>query len=112
QRRRQDWLDEYLQRSSTDQAGIVLGIVVEIEGQRSRFFFFHHLARSLPTLGLDAAAADGAHNRAVVADQHLRRLERRNRPTHVCDGGDSSAASFTAKLHDLLVDIHRRQLSL
>ncbi len=36
QRRRQHGLDEDLQRAAADQAGIVLGIVVQIEGERTR----------------------------------------------------------------------------
>ena len=110
QRRRQHRLDEDLQRAAAHQAGIVLGIVVEIEGQRARLLFFHHLARRLPHFGFHAAAADGAGNRAVIAHQHLRRLERRNRAANVGDGRDRTPPSLAAQLHDLFVDVHEKKL--
>ena len=100
-------LDENFQRPAADQAGIVLGIVVQVEGQRARLFFFHHFARGLPDFGLDAAAADGARDRAVVAHQHLGRLERRNRAANGGDGRHGATAAFAAKLYDLFVNIHQ-----
>ena len=106
QRRRQYRLDEHVERAAADQAGVVLGIVVEVEGEGTRLFRFHYFARRLPDLGFDAAAADGADDRSVIAHQHLRGLEGGNRAAHVGDGGDGAAASFAAKLDDLLVDVH------
>ena len=99
-------LDEDFQRAAADQAGVVLGIVVEVEGERARLLLFHHFTRNLPNLGFHAAAADGAHNGAIIAHQHLRGLERRDGTANVGDGGDGAAASLAAKLNDLLVDVH------
>ncbi len=106
QRRRQHGLDKDFQRAAADQAGIVLGIVVQVEGQRARLLFFHHLAGCLPDLGFDAAAADGAGDGTVVAHQHLRGLEGWNRAANIGNGGNSAAASVPAQLHDLLVNVH------
>src|SRR5581483_11129719 len=91
---------------AADQTSVVLGIVVEVEGERARLLLLHHLARRLPHLGLDAAAANGAGDRAVVAYQHLRRLERRDRAANVGDSRNRSPPPFAAKLHDLFVDVH------
>ena len=96
QRGRKHGLDEDFERAAAYQSGVVLGIVVQVEGERARLLFFHDFARRLPDLGLDAAAADGADDRAVIAHEHLRGLERGNRSAHVGDGGDSAATSFAA----------------
>src|SRR5271157_5874876 len=106
QRGRKHRLDEDLQRAAADQARVVLGIVVEVEGERARLFFFHDLARRLPDLGLHAAAADRPCDGAVVAHQHLRSLERRDGAANVGDGSDGAAAAFAAQLDDLFVDVH------
>ena len=63
------------ERAAADQAGIVLGIVVQVESQSARLFFFHHLARRLPDLGFHAAAANRPGDGAVIAHQHLGGLE-------------------------------------
>ena len=104
--RRKNGFDKNFQGASADQAGVVLGILVEIEGERARFFAGDDLACSLPDLALDAAAADGSGDGAIVADQHLRALERWNGTAHVDDGGQGSLAARPLQLHDLFVDVH------
>jgi len=59
------------QRAATDQAGVVLWILVEVESQGSRLLGFHDLAGSLPDISLDTASSDGPYNRAIVAHQHF-----------------------------------------
>src|SRR5664279_447285 len=75
QRRWEHWLDEHVERAAANQSGVVLGIVVQVEGKRARLLFFHDLAGSLPDFRLDAASTDGADDGAVVAHQHFRGLE-------------------------------------
>src|SRR5207248_853172 len=106
-----DWLNKNIQGPATDQAGIVLGILIEIESQRARLLGLHHLPRRLPHLSLDAATPDCPNNRPVIAHQHLGGFERRNRPTHVNDGGNGAAPALLAKLYDLLVNVHPVRLS-
>ena len=55
-----------------------LGLLFRLKVRRARLLFFHHLARGLPDFSLDAAAADGAGDGAVVAYQHFGGLERRD----------------------------------
>ena len=98
--------DENVQRAAANQAGIVLGILIEVESQGTRLLRLHHVAGSLPDLGFDAAAADRSYDRAVVAHQHLGRFERRNRAAHVDNSGDSSPAAFLAQLYNFLVNVH------
>ena len=64
------------------------------------------VARGLPDLGLHAAAADGAGDGAIVADEHLGALERGDGAARVDDGGHGAAAALALQLHDLLVDVH------
>ena len=106
QRHGQDRLDEDFQGASADQAGIVLGVLIEVEGEGARFFLGDDFARGLPDFGLDAAAADGAGDGAVVAHQHFGALERGDGAARVDDGGHGAAAALALQLHDLLVDIH------
>ena len=96
QRGREHGLDEDVERSSADQAGVVLGIVVQVEGEGARFLLLHHFARGLPNFGFDTTSADGAGDGAIIAHQHLCGLERWDRAAHVGDGGDGAAASFAA----------------
>ena len=95
---RQNGFDKNIQRASADQAGIVLGILIQIEGERARLFAGHDFARGLPHLGLNTAAADGAGNGAVVAHQHFRALERRDGTAHVDDGGHGSLVARALQL--------------
>ena len=104
QRHGQHRLDEDFQRAAADQAGVVLGVLVEVEGQRARLFLRDDLARGLPDFGLHAAAADGPGDGAVVADEHLGALERGDRAARVHNGGHGAAAALALQLHDLLVD--------
>ncbi len=83
------------------------GIVIQVEGQSSWTLGLHHFARRLPDFSFYAAAADRANDRSVVAHQHLRRLERGNRATHVDDGRQRPAPPCLAQSHDLLVQIHK-----
>ena len=106
QRRRQHRLDEDFQRPPAHQAGIVFGILVQIEGERAGLLIGDYVTRGLPDLGLDAAAANGAGDGAIVAHQHFRALERRNRAAHIHDGGHGSLAALPLQCDDLLVDIH------
>src|SRR5580698_1154865 len=103
---RQDRLDENLQRPSTDQAGVVLRILIQIKGQCAWPLRFHDIARRLPDLSLNAAAADGANNRAIVPHQHLGGLERRYRPADVNNGRYRPAASVFSQTDDFLVQVH------
>jgi len=112
QSRRKNGLDEDFQRSTANQASVVLGVVVKVERQGARLFLFHDFARRLPDLGFHAAAADGAGNGAVIADEHLRRLERRNRAADRGDGRYRAASAFAAELDDLFVDVHARMQRL
>ena len=73
------------------------GILIQIKVQGARPFRFHYFARRLPHLGLDAAAADRANNRSIVAHQHLGGLERRNGSAHIDDGRHRPAPSIFAK---------------
>ncbi len=108
QRGREYGFDEDFERASADEAGVVLGVVVEIEGEGARLFFFHDFARSLPDFGLDAASADGAGDGAVIAHQHFGGLERWDGAADVGDGGDGATAALAAEFDDLLVDVHGR----
>src|ERR1039458_8271907 len=103
---RQNRLHKNLQRSAAHQAGIVLGILIQIERQGPRPLRFHHFARCLPHFGLNAAAADGADDRAVVPYQHLRGLERGNRAAGIDDGRYRATPSFFSQADDFLVQIH------
>src|SRR5579871_57201 len=99
-------LDEDFERPAAYQSRVVFGILVEIEAERARLLRLHHFPRGLPYVSLDATAANRAHDRAVVADQHFSGLERRNRPSNVDDGRDGTAAPRAPQLDNLLVDIH------
>src|SRR5262249_21248579 len=107
-RNRQNRLDEHFERAATHQAGVVLGIVIQIESEGSRLFLLHDFARCLPDLGFHATAANRAHDRTVIAHQHLRGLERRNGSPYVHDRSQRGAPALAAKLHDLFVDIHTK----
>ena len=54
QRHGQHRLDEDFKRAAADQAGIVFGILVEIEAQGARLFLGDDFARGLPDFSLDA----------------------------------------------------------
>src|SRR5579884_891659 len=106
QRRRQHWFDEDLERASANQAGVELGIVIQIESEGARLLLFHHLPRHLPNFALHAATADGTDDRAVITHQHLRGLKGRDRTANVGDGGYGSPAPLASKLDDFLVNVH------
>ncbi len=56
----QDWLHKDLERSSADEASVVLWIMIQVERQGPRLLRFHHFVRRLPHFGFHATAADGA----------------------------------------------------
>ena len=103
---RQDRFDENFERAAANQAGVILRVLVQVEGEGARLFLVHHFASRAPDVGLDAATTDRAAHRAVLSDQHLGSLERGNRSAHVDDGGDGAAPALAAQFHDLLVDVH------
>ena len=106
QRHRQNRLQINLQCSPANQARVIPWILVQIERQRARLLFFHHLARGLPDIGLDAPAADRTDDRSVIPHQHLRCLKRRDRPAHIDDGGQGSTPSLPAHVDDLFPQVH------
>ena len=110
QRHGQDRLDEDFQSTSADEAGIVLGILVEVEGEGARLFLGDDFARRLPDFGFDAAAADGAGDGAVVAHEHFGAWKRGDGAARVHDGGHGALAALALQLHDLLVDVHHPRL--
>ncbi len=110
QRHGQHGLDEDFERAAANQAGVVFGILIEIEREGARLFACDDFARGLPDFGLDAAAADGAGDGAVVADEHFGALEGGDGAARVHDGGHSAAAALALQLHDLLIDIHLLRL--
>src|SRR5215472_6116168 len=78
-----------IEGSATDESRVVLGVLVQIEGQGARLLLFHHFAGGLPDFCLYASTADRAADRSVVPHQHLGRLEGRDRAMRAdnrCDG--------------------------
>src|SRR5512142_1176179 len=105
-RRRKNRFDEDLQGASADEAGVVAGIVVEIEAEGAWLFFFDDLAGGLPDICFNATTADGTRDGAVIADEHLGSSERRDGATDVGDRCQRAFASGAAKGDDLFVKIH------
>src|SRR5439155_25895913 len=105
----EDGLDEDIERASADKALVVLGVLVEVEVQAPGFLLAHHVLGHGPDLGLDAAAAYRAQDRAVVADENLRALIARDRALHLNDGGQRRPAPLFSEPGNLGVDIHSVQ---
>ena len=61
-RLRQNRLDENLQRAAANQAGIVRGVVIQVERHLARLLRFDHFFGRGPHFRLDAAAADRARD--------------------------------------------------
>src|SRR5579883_558653 len=74
-RLRQDWFDEDFESSTTNQAIVKTGFVIQIEDHFARGFAFHHFACGSPDVCFHAAAADGADDSAIFAYEHARTLE-------------------------------------
>src|SRR5581483_9375192 len=70
-RRRNHRLHEDTELSAADQAVVVSGVLPEVEREMLRTLRLQHLARRVPYLRLDAAAAYGPYDRAVLAHQQL-----------------------------------------
>ena len=107
----QQRLDKNFECPAADQAGVILGIVVEVEVECLRLLGLHDLAAGFPDLGLNAAPADGAHDRAIIAHQHLGRLERGDGAAHVDDGRQRTATPFPAQSGYLFIDVHRHHFN-
>ena len=65
-----------------------------------------HFARRVPDFGLDAAAADGAHHGAVLADQKLRGLEAGDGAAHADDGGEGALLAEVAQVDQFVEYVH------
>ncbi len=92
-----DGLDEDGQLASADEAGVVGGILAEGEFKLARALRFHDLAGGVPDLGLDAAAADGAGDGAVFADQHLGAFIAGDGAVDLDDGGEGAFLALAAQ---------------
>ena len=103
---RQDGFDEDFERAPTDEAGVVFGILIEVEGEGAGLLGFHHFAGGLPDFGFDTAAADGSDDGSVIAHEHFRGLKGRDGSTNVDDGSDGAAVSGLAQANDLFVEVH------
>ena len=101
-----DRLHKNIQCAAAHQAGVVFGVLVQIECQSAGLFLFHDLAGRLPDFGFNASPTDGAHDRAVVSDQHLSGPKRRNRTADTHNSGHGASPTLPAQPDDLLVNIH------
>ena len=99
-------LDENVQLPSADQSVVVGRVLAEIEIQVARLFGLDDFARRVPDFGLDAPAADGANDGAILADQHFRAFEARDGAVHLDDGGERTFLSQLAQADQFLVDVH------
>ena len=103
---RQNRLHEDLQRAAANQAIVVAGLVIQVEGHFPRRFFLHHFFRCGPDFGFDAAAADGSRDRAVFAHQHARTFVTRDRPVGVHNRSHCRALPLAPQSHDFLEEVH------
>ena len=106
-----DGFDEDLQLAAADEAGIVRGVVRERELEALGFFGGDDVAGGVPNVGLDAAAADGAGERSVLADQHLGAFVTGDGSVDFDDGGEGALLAETAEANDLLEEVHQKTLS-
>ncbi len=103
-------LDKDFKRASADEASVVFRVLIEIESEGARLFLGDDFAGSLPDFGLDAAAADGTGDGAIIANKHFGALERGDGATRVHDCSHSATAALALQFHDLLIDVHPFQL--
>src|SRR5258708_32364992 len=83
-----------------------------MEYHLARRFFLQHLFCRCPNLRLDAPAADGPGDRAILANQHPRALVARDRAVRVHDGGQRRALSGAPHLHNLFEQVHEAPCEL
>src|SRR4029077_1629363 len=103
---RKNGLDENFHRAAADQSIVVAGFVVEIENHFARRFLLHYFLGRGPDVGFDAAAANGADQRAVFADEHARAFVAGDRAVGVHDGGEGAALAGSPHLHDFFKEDH------
>ena len=107
-RLRQNRLHENLQRAAADQAGVVLGVVIQIEGHFARLFGDDHFFRCGPDFGFYAASADGPHDGTIVAHQHARAFVARDRAVGVDDRRERASLAGLAHPYYFFKYVHFR----
>ena len=110
QRHGQHRLDEDFERAAADQAGVVLGVLVEIEGEGAGLFLAMTSRAACQT---SASTQPPPMVPAMEPSSRMSILALWNEgmePRDVDDGGHGAAAALALQLHDLLVDIHLLRL--
>src|SRR5579863_6677730 len=110
QRHRHHRFDKDFECPAANQASVVFRILIEVEGEAARLFLRDDLARRLPDLSFHAASANRSGDGAVVPNEHLGALKRRDGAARIYDGGHSAAAALALQLDDLLVNVHLSRL--
>ncbi len=106
-RMRNDRLDEDIQLTATNQALVIRGFLAQREVEVLGLFGLDDLARGCPDVAFHAAPANGAHDGAVFAHQHLRALVAGNGAIDLHDGCDGALLAECPQAHDFVVKIHR-----
>ena len=108
--RRGHWQDRFhvhVELPAADQTIVVGRFLAKAELQHARLLCLDDISCRLPHFCLGTAASDGAHHGTVLADQHLGALKARDRAGDLDDRRDRALLAGAAKLHQLLVHIHR-----